>query len=67
MLRNIILTIVKEEPRRMVTPCYRAIYEHSLHDTINKTAMKFGVSPSTVMRIRKQIKEKESQTQDREQ
>lgn len=43
-------------PKRTITNRYKKIYELSKNHTIRDTAMIAGVSPSTVSRIRRQVK-----------
>lgn len=48
-------------PKRRITNRYRKIYEYSLTHSIRETALTTGVSESTVKRIKRQIRESESE------
>lgn len=47
-------------PRRRITDRYQRVYEYSLTHSIKETALTTGVSESTVKRIRRQIRAKQS-------
>lgn len=51
-------------PKRRITNRYRKIYEYSLTHSIRETALTTGVSESTVKRIKRQIRESESEHHD---
>ena len=48
-------------PKRRITNRYKRIYEYSLTHSIRETALTTGVSESTVKRIKRQIRESESE------
>lgn len=48
-------------PKRRITNRYKKIYEYSLTHSIRETALTTGVSESTVKRIKRQIRESESE------
>lgn len=51
-------------PKRRITNRYKRIYEYSLTHSIRETALTTGVSESTVKRIKRQIRESESEHHD---
>ena len=51
-------------PKRRITNRYKKIYEYSLTHSIRETALTTGVSESTVKRIKRQIRESESEHHD---
>jgi DNA invertase Pin-like site-specific DNA recombinase len=51
-------------PKRRITNRYKRIYEYSLTHSIRETALTTGVSESTVKRIKRQIRESESEQND---